>query len=46
MRPHRLRRSSPVALVLVGVISLCSVFGLSACAAARELWAGAASSSE
>jgi MFS family permease len=37
---HRLRRSSSVALVLVGVISLCSVFGLSACATAGELWGG------
>jgi hypothetical protein len=37
---HRLRRGTSVALVLVGAMSLCAVLGLSACAAAGELWGG------
>jgi hypothetical protein len=36
----RLRRGSSVALLLIGVLSLCATFGLSACATVGELWDG------
>ena len=36
----RLRRGSSVALLLVGALSLCATFGLSACATVGELWGG------